>query len=59
MSNFEDTTEDIENRCLAKPEDVSLLVVIIMDSGNLSEQTHDAINRGRLNSFKKHSKTTI
>ena len=59
MPNFEDTTDDVENRFLANPKDVLLLVVMIIELENLIEQTHDVINREILNSLKKHSKTTI
>ena len=56
---FEDTIEDIENRFLANPEDVSFLVGIIIELYNLIENTIDVTNRRRLNSLKTYSKTTI
>ena len=59
MSNFEETIDDIENRFLAKPEEVSFLVGLIIDADNLIEHTHDEINRGRLVVLKKYCKITI
>ena len=56
MSNFEDTTDDIENWFLANPEDVSLLMGLTIDLDNLIEQTHDEINRGRLITLKNIAK---
>ena len=48
MLNFEDTTDDVENRFLANPEDLSFLLGLKIKLHNFIEQTHDEINRGRL-----------
>ena len=50
---------DIENLFLANPEDVSLLVRIIIELDNLIEHAHGAINRGILNTLKNHCETNI
>ena len=51
MSNFEVTAENMENRFLSNPEEVSLLVGLKINTDNLIEKTHDEINRVRLISF--------
>ena len=53
MSNFEDTTDDIEDNFLANLEEVSLLVGLEIETGNLIEENHYEINRRRLISLKK------
>ena len=52
MSNFEVTIDDIENRFLANPEEVSLLVRLTIEADNLIEKTLDEINRGILVALK-------
>ena len=47
MSDFEDTIDDVENRFLANPEDLSLASGIIIELDNLIEQVHDEINHRR------------
>ena len=59
MSNFEETIGVIENRFLADPEEVSLLVGLTIEVDNLIKKTIDEINRGRLASLKNHCETTI
>ena len=38
MSNFEETTEDVENSFLTNPEDVSFLVGTMIELGNLTKK---------------------
>ena len=53
MSNFEETTDDVENRFLTNPENSSLLVGITIELDRLIENANDVINRGRLSALKK------
>ena len=43
MSNFEETTEDVDNSCLATTEDVSFLVGMRIELENLIENTNNAV----------------
>ena len=58
MSNFEEAIDDIKNLFLADPEEVSLLVGLMIEASNLIKQTIDEINRERL-VVKKHCTKTI
>ena len=53
MCNFEETLDDVENRFLANPEDLFLLVGILKELENLIEDTNDELNRGLVNAMKK------
>ena len=53
MSYFEDTIDGIENWFIANPEEVSLLVGLVIEAENLIEKTLNEINRGMLVALKK------
>ena len=57
MFNFQETLDDIENRFLTNPEDMSLLVGMLIELDNFIENTNDEINRGLLTALKKCFKT--
>ena len=53
MSNFEETIDDIKNRFLANPEEVSFLEGLTTEADNSIEETIDEINLGRSLALKK------
>ena len=59
MSSFKDTIDDIENRFLANPEEVPLIVGLIIEVENIIDQTLDEINRGTLVALKIQNNNLI
>ena len=57
MSRFEETIDDIQNRFLANPEEVSLLTALGIEAGNLIKQNIDEINWRSLLDLKNYFKT--
>ena len=53
MSHAQETLDDVKNRFLARPEDVSFLVGILTELDNLIENTNTELNRGLANAMKK------
>ena len=54
MSNFQETSDNIEYVFHVNLEDASLLVSVLKNLGNLIENTNGELNRGLLNDLKKN-----
>ena len=59
MCVFEDTIDNIDNWFLPNPEDISLLVALIIETDNIIEKARDEIKRGRLIALKNISKHNV